>query len=174
MQGQIKPVTAEITDTVTVPLKYHHVIGQQGTFFRNLRSLGVQVEQSTQPSKSGLPTRPCAAPTARIDDTAEPSAPEAPWEIILNYQDVEEGDSIWTLKARDQIGLERAKTTIEEAIRHAEGMSHVGFLTLPDRSLFPRIVGVKGANVARLRNESGADITVSKEDTTIVIIGTFV
>ena len=50
-------------------------------------------------------------------------------------------------------------------------MTHVGFLTLPDRSMFPRIVGAKGSNVARLRNESGADITVSHEDSTIVIVG---
>ena len=48
---------------------------------------------------------------------------------------------------------------------------YVGFLTLPDRSMFPRIVGAKGSNVARLRNESGADITVSHEDSTIVIVG---
>jgi KH domain len=50
-------------------------------------------------------------------------------------------------------------------------MSHVGFLTLPDRSVFPRIVGTKGANVARLRAQTGADITVSRENSTIVIIG---
>ncbi|KAJ3555770.1 hypothetical protein NM688_g2394 [Phlebia brevispora] len=50
-------------------------------------------------------------------------------------------------------------------------MTHVGFLTLPDRSAFPRIVGAKGSNVARLRAESQADITVSREDNTIVIVG---
>lgn len=91
--------------------------------------------------------------------------------VILNHQDVEEGDATWTLKSRDPAALERAKALIEEAVQHAKAMSHVGFLTLPDRSLFPRIVGVKGSNVTRLRNETGADITVSKEDTTIVIIG---
>ena len=37
--------------------------------------------------------------------------------------------------------------------------------------MFPRIVGTKGANVARLRNETGAEITVSRENNTIVIIG---
>jgi hypothetical protein len=168
----VRSTAAEITDNVTVPLKYHHVIGQQGAFFRNLRSFGVQVEQSAQPSKSGVPTKPAGdLPTARIDDTAEAAVPEPQWVAILNYQDAEEGDATWTLKARDPAALERAKALIEEALQHAKAMSHVGFLTLPDRSLFPRIVGVKGSNVTRLRNETGADITVSKEDTTIVIIG---
>ena len=32
-------------------------------------------------------------------------------------------------------------------------------------------VGSKGANVSRLRNETGADITVSRQDNTITIIG---
>jgi hypothetical protein len=122
-----------------------------------------------QPTKPSVPTR---VPSARIDDATEVAAALEPqWEVVPNYQDSEEGESIWTLKARDQAGLERAKDMIQDAIRRAEGMSHVGFLTLPDRSLFPRIVGSKGANVTRLRTETGADITVSREDTTIVVVG---
>ena len=109
-------------------------------------------------------------PSARIDDTsADTNGVE--WELILNYQDSEEGDSIWTLKGRDQAGLDRAENLVKEAIENAARMSHVGFLTLADRTMFPRIVGTKGANVARLRNETGAEITVSRENNTIVIIG---
>ena len=33
--------------------------------------------------------------------------------------------------------------------------------------------GAKGANVSRLRQETGADITVSREDNTITIIGEY-
>ncbi|KAF8160830.1 SCP160 protein [Crassisporium funariophilum] len=160
------PVVEGPTKDVLVPLKYHHVISQQGSFFRTLRSLGVQVDQSAQPQKSAVPTRP--TPSTRIDDA---EASEAEWETVANYQDSEEGDSTWTLKARDQAGLDKAETLIKEAVDAAARMSHVGFLTLSDRSVFPRIVGSKGANVARLRNETGADITVSRENNTIVIIG---
>ena len=164
-----------MTGTLTVPLKYHHAVTQQGNLFRSLRSFGVHVEQSASPKNPPVPARPAAdagATTARIDDT-EDSAPsvEAQWQVVPNYQDAEEGDSEWTFRARDQESLDRALKMTREAIEHAEKMSHVGFLTLPDRSSFPRIVGSKGANVARLRNESGADITVSREDSTIVIIG---
>lgn len=160
--------------TVTVPLKYHHVISQQGSFFRTLRSYGVQVDQSGHPQKSAVPPHPPkseTAPSARIDEVADEAAPEALWQVTPNYQDAEEGDSEWTLKARDQAGLDRAQKAVQDAIANAERMSHVGFLTLADRSTFPRIVGSKGANVSRLRAETGADITVSREDSTIVIIG---
>ncbi|THV02452.1 hypothetical protein K435DRAFT_775632 [Dendrothele bispora CBS 962.96] len=160
-----------VTDTITVPLKYHHAISQNGQFFRNLRNYGVQVEQSVHPQKSALPDRPAANgdEPARIDE--EESAPEVQWEVVEYYQDVEEGDSVWTLKARDQAGLERAQSAVRDAIEQAKRVSHVGFLTLPDRTMFPRIVGTKGANVARLRNETGADIQVSRENSTIIIIG---
>jgi polyribonucleotide nucleotidyltransferase len=179
LKGQIKPpAPEEITATVSVPLKYHHVISQQGSFFRNLRNYGVQVDQSVQPQKSAVPPRPSSIPqpeaaSARIDEADEEPAPtvDAQWQVALNYQDAEEGDSEWTLRARDQAALDRAQKAIREAIQHAENMTHVGFLTLADRSVFPRIVGSKGANVARLRAETGADITVGRDDNTIVIIG---
>ncbi|KAG5648617.1 hypothetical protein DXG03_003228 [Asterophora parasitica] len=172
LKGQIKPPTPEgIVDTVSVPLKFHHVISQQGSFFRTLRSFGVSVDQSKQPSKSAVPTKPTSgdASTARIDEPEDEVA-GVQWEVVENYQNAEDGDSTWTLKARDQAGLERAQKAIQDAIENAQRMSHVGFLTLPDRSVFPRIVGSKGANVARLRNETGADITVGRDDNTIVII----
>ncbi|KAI0663525.1 hypothetical protein C8Q70DRAFT_363295 [Cubamyces menziesii] len=177
LKSQIKPPAPEgVTGTVTVPLKYHYAVSQQGNLFRQLRSFGVHVEQSVQPSKPAVPPQPAsqadAATAARIDDPdADAGATEVQWQIVPNYQDAEEGESVWTLKARDQAGLDRALKLIQEGIEHAEKMTHVGFLTLPDRSMFPRIVGAKGSNVARLRNESGADITVNRDDNTIVIVG---
>ena len=159
---------------VSVPLKYHHAISQQGNFFRNLRSYGVHVEQSVYPQKSAVPTPPPqnAAFTARIDD-AQDDAQESNWQVGPNYQDAEEGDSEWTLKAKDSESLERAQSDIKVAIEQAEAMTHVGFLTLTDRSAFPRIVGTKGANIARLRAQTSADITVSRDSNVIVIVGEF-
>lgn len=134
----------------------------------------MQVEQSAHPQKSAVPTYPPqdATSTARIDD-AEEDILESNWQISPNYQDAEEGDSEWTLKARDAASLERAQSDVQAAIEQAEAMTHVGFLTLTDRSAFPKIVGSKGSNVARLRAETGADITVSRDNNTIVIIGAF-
>jgi hypothetical protein len=134
------------------------------------------VEHSRLPQKAVVPTQPSVPATvssARIDDAGgdDSSSPEVQWQVVVNSEDAEEGDSEWTLNGRDQNGLERARKTIEDAITSAKKMTHVGFLTMPDRSLFPRIVGSKGANVSRLRTETGADITVSRENSTIVIAG---
>jgi polyribonucleotide nucleotidyltransferase len=173
LKKSVKVSPEVVTSTVTVPLKYHHAISQQGQFFRNLRTLGVQVDQSIQAEKPSLPARPASssAVAARIDEEEDSSTPEIEWEVVPNYQNAEEGESVWTLKARDQAGLENAQKLVKEAIEHAKGMSLVGFLTLPDRSSFPRIVGSKGSNVMRLRQETGADVHVSRENNTIVIVG---
>ena len=129
------------------------------------------------PSKPAVPPQPASqggAATARIDDPdADAAKADAQWQVVPNYQDAEEGEAVWTFKAPDQAALDKALDLTREAIEHAEQMSHVGFLTLPDRSMFPRIVGAKGSNVARLRAESKADITVSREDNTIVIVGEY-
>lgn len=170
----MKPAAPEVlTATVSVPLKYHHAISQQGSFFRVLRNFGVSVEQASKPQRPAVPTAPPqnGSATARIDDAEDATPLEIHWQVTENYQDAEEGDSEWTLKGSDAAGLERAQSLIQEAIEQAAAMTCVGFLSLPDRSAFPRIVGSKGSNVARLRNETGADITVSRENFTIVIIG---
>lgn len=137
------PAPDAIKGTVEVPLRYHHIISQQGSFFRNLRTLGVNVEQSASPTKSAVPARPSTQSTTRIDD-AETDLGGVQWQVIANYQDAEEGNSEWTLRAKDQATLDKAKKLIKDAIEHAERASHVGFLSLPDRSVFPRIVGSKG------------------------------
>lgn len=173
-QTNVKPAAPEVmTAIVSVPLKYHHAISQQGHFFRTLRNFGVSVEQSGKPQKPAVPAAPPqnGSTTARIDDSEDAPSIEIHWQVAENYLDAEEGDSEWTLKGNDAAGLERAQSLIQEAIAQAAAMTCVGFLTLPDRSAFPRIVGSKGSNVARLRNETGADITVGRENSTIIIIG---
>jgi hypothetical protein len=138
--------------------------------------MGVHVEQSASPQNPPVPARPAAegASDARIDDPDENTqSVEVQWQVVPNYQDAEEGEAEWTFKAPDQAALDKAIDVTRDAITHAKEMTHVGFLTLPDRSVFPRIVGAKGSNVARLRAESKADITVSRDDNTIVIIGKF-
>ena len=131
-----------VSETVKVPIKYHHFISQQGNFFRTLRGVGVNVEQSSVPPKQPPPAKPTseAAASARIDD-ADDEVQGVEWQVIPYYQDAQEGDSTWTLRAKEAASIEKAKTLIAEAIEQAENSSLVGFLTLPDRSAFPRIVG---------------------------------
>ncbi len=147
---------------------------RQGAIFRTLRSYGVEAEFSTQLTNSATPSRPSnsATPAARVDDVEE-NVTEAQWEVVDNYEGAEEGDSTWTLKGRDQAGIDGAKTAITQAIEKAKVATHIGYLTLPDRSSFPRIVGAKGSNIARLHDMTGAHILVGRENNTITITGTF-
>jgi hypothetical protein len=176
LQSQVTNATPpeSITDSITVPLKYHDAVTSQGAIFRTLRHFNVEVELSAQPTKPSLPTRPSSstAQAARVDDV-EDTVTEAHWEIVENYTDAEEGDSTWNLKARDQSGIDKANDAIRDAIEKAKTATHVGFLTLPDRSSFPRIVGTKGANIARLHEMTNANIIVGRENSTIIITGSF-
>ena len=176
-QGTNAAQSEGVTDTITVPLKYHDAVTSQGAIFRTLRVFGVDAEPSAKPTQSSLPSRPSSsnstALAARVDDAENTATTEEQWEIVENYKDTEEGDSTWTLKGRDQAGIDKAKSAIQDAIDKAKAATHVGFLTLPDRSSFPRIVGAKGSNIARLHTMTGASIHVGRENSTITITGSF-
>ncbi len=166
------PKPHPIAQSVSVALKYHHAISQGGQFFRNLRATGVTVDHSQIPERPSARSRPTNGKAARIDDEfIEEDSVE--WQLVSNLNGTDEGEAEWTFKARDQDGLDRALKLLEDAKEQAKLASHIGYLTLADRSVFPRIVGTKGANVARLRAETGADITVGREDNTIVMIGEY-
>ena len=179
LQSQVTNATPpdSITDTIAVPLKYHDAVTSQRAIFRTLRLLGVEADTpSVQPAKSSVPTvgpsGSTAPPAARIDD-AEDTVTEAHWELVPNYADAEEGESTWTLRARDQASIDKAKDAVTEAIEKAKAATHVGYLTLPDRSSFPRIVGAKGSNIARLHEMTDASILVGRENNIITITGPF-
>lgn len=174
LKNNVKAPAAEaVTATMEVPVKYHHTISQNGQFFRTLRSWGVHVDHSVVPKAPAAPVRPTSSetPSTRIDDVEDEPAVEAVWEVVSKYEEADEGNSTWTIRGRDQAAVDKAQKAITDAIAVAEKATSVGFLTLPDRSQFPRIVGTKGANVSRLRNETGADILVSRDSNTIVITG---
>ncbi|EJU04322.1 hypothetical protein DACRYDRAFT_20891 [Dacryopinax primogenitus] len=159
------------TSVKAVPLKYHHVISQGGAFFRSLRAYGVTVDHSTVPEKPEIkPPTGGSQEEARIDQPVSPSE-GAQWDIVPNYQHMPEGDAEWTIKAKSKEGLERAEKELEEAIKHAATYTHIGFLTLPNRTMFPRIVGSKGSTITRLREETGANIDVGRDNNTIMITG---
>ncbi|GJJ06343.1 hypothetical protein Clacol_000534 [Clathrus columnatus] len=163
------PPVDTIKEVISVPLKYQNSILQQGNLIRNLRSYGVHVDYPAVPSNASNPPRRPSGVARIDDDDSDPK--KVQWEVLSNYQDAEEGSSDWTLRAKDQAALDKAKSLIDAAIERAQKAAYVGFLTVSDRSVFPRIVGSKGSNVSRLRLETGADITVGRDDNIITIVG---
>ncbi|KAG8907944.1 hypothetical protein FRB99_001452 [Tulasnella sp. 403] len=171
------PPQETITRTIEVPLKYHHSITHQGSLKHSLRPYGVFVDFSHIPEPFSpprpAPTSSAQASTARIDQPDDDEVPseEIEWQVVSNYEGAEEGDAEWTLRGRDEDSLSAAEQVIRDAISHAEAQDKRGYLTLADRSAFPRIVGSKGSNVSRIRAETETDIIVGKDDNTIIITG---
>lgn len=75
------------------------------------------------------------------------------------------------MKARDAESLELAQKFVREALEKANGITHIGYMTFPDRGAFPRIIGNKGSVIDSLSVESGAEIIVPRDDETIKIYG---
>jgi hypothetical protein len=138
---------------VNVPNKYHQALLRYGDLPRKLRSLGVTLDTPSTPSKPASPKLPSAGNEARIDDDQEAGA-SAEWHVTENYQGYNDDTSEWILKGADDATLDKGKAAVDEALKAAKEASHVGTLTLPNKNAFPRIVGTKGSNVARLRAET--------------------
>jgi hypothetical protein len=118
-----------------------------------MKTYGVQLEHATDPLQSLSPGH--VKPDARIDDESGPIT-DIQWTIQSNFERAEEEDTSWTLKAPNQTSLEKAEKRFDEALKAAQKASHIGYLRLPNRKAFPRIVGTKGSMVNRLRDETGA------------------
>lgn len=159
------------TRTVSIPAKFYHAIAEQPNLIRQIRGVGAFVNLPTAPPKpvherSGNNE---GAQTARID-APEEEGEEYQWEVRSNYANAAEGDLDWVLRAKEE-DLDRAAAVLEKAVQAAQAATHVGLLTGLPRSAFPRIIGSKGATISRLRAETGADITVGKDDDLITITG---
>jgi polyribonucleotide nucleotidyltransferase len=157
------------TRTVSIPAKFYHAIAEQPNLIRQIRGVGAFVTLPNAPPKPTLARGDDAgAKSARIDQAEEEEAYE--WEVRENYADAAEGDLDWLLRAKED-DLDRAAAVLERALAAAQAATHVGLLTGLPRSAFPRIIGAKGATISRLRADTGADITVGKDDDLITITG---
>lgn len=84
----------------------------------------------------------------------------------------EDGATELTLRSRDAESLDLAQKLIRDALTKADGITHIGYMTFPDRGAFPRIIGSKGAVVNDLSVETEAEIIVPRDDSTVKIYGT--
>ena len=161
----------QATTKVPVPFKHFHILSQNGNLIRNLRVIGVHATVSGKP----VPTKTNdVAPATRIDD--EPTnGPQEPhgieWRVIEYGSHVEPGDADVLLKARDAESLEIGENLVKEAVSNANKSTKTAYMTFPDRSVFPRVIGSKGSVISELCSKTDADINVPKDDFTITIHG---
>lgn len=157
--------TSDLVSKVQIPFKHYHLLRPTGNLVRELRSAGVNFVQSGKPKHEGVGL------ASRIDDEVEVDSHGVEWKLLEYGAAVEEGETELTLKARDAGGLEAAEKIVKDALQKADEISHIGYMTFPDRGPFPRIIGNKGSVINDLSLETGSEIIVPKDDTTIKIYG---
>ena len=161
----------QVTNKVPVSFKHFHILSQNSNLMRDLRALGVYATVSGKPVPAQTNT---AAAATRIDDepadeVQEPHGVE--WRVVEYGSDVEPGNADVLLKARDAESLAIAEDLVKEAVSNANKSTKTAYMTFPDRSVFPRIIGSKGSVISELCLKTAAEINVPKDDFTITIHG---
>jgi hypothetical protein len=93
------------------------------------------------------------------------------WKLVEYGAGAEDGATELTLRARDAENLELAQKLVGDALKKADQITYIGYMTFPDRGAFPRIIGAKGAVINDLSVETEAEIIVPRDDSTIKIYG---
>lgn len=181
-KAHILELTKEVEgETVNVPLKFHHVISDNGQFFRRLRSdHKVSVDHAGQKP----PPRQAAAAPSRgsaggdmplITDDASANANNHSFESHSLHTSTEEGDIPWVLVGPSPEAISAARAKVDRALEEAKKQDTIGYLILPDPRAYRHVVGPAGAEINRIRKKTGTKIQVPRaqsEGEAIEIVGT--
>ncbi|CAK4031226.1 related to RNA binding effector Scp160 [Lecanosticta acicola] len=154
-------------ETVSVPKKFHHIIADNGQFFRRLRSdHKVTVDHNGQrpPPKPAAPTPNRSGATPLITDEPGSGDNAHSWEVHNLHSSSEEGDIPWLLSGPSPEAVQAAKDRLTRALEEAKSQDTVGFLILPDSRAYRHVIGPGGAEINRIRKESGAKIQVPRNN----------
>ncbi|CAD6974475.1 unnamed protein product [Tilletia controversa] len=181
---EMKKEYTSVTRKITIPRAVASKIGKP-QFFVNLRqahSVSVDTPRDSGAGKEAA-TQAAAPAPASARPTNGSSAAAATARIDADDNDLEDDDEngglvfhletlaldassdatvTWTLNGRDAASVEKAAKTIENAVAKAKSHSHIGRLYV-DRGAVPRIVGKKGAGLAALQGETGANVEIPRE-----------
>ncbi|KAL1306230.1 hypothetical protein AAFC00_004321 [Neodothiora populina] len=155
--------------TVNVPIKYHHVIADNGQFFRRLRSdHKVTVDHAGQkppPKPEQLSARKASSSMPLITDDATGGASDenVSWTLHDLFADALSGEIPWVLSGADADSVEKARARLEKALAEAEKTNATGYLILPDPKSYRLVVGPGGSEINRIRKQTGTKIQVPKQ-----------
>ncbi|KAF2870302.1 hypothetical protein BDV95DRAFT_78425 [Massariosphaeria phaeospora] len=170
-------------ETIQVPVHLHHVISDNGQFFRRLRNdhrvtvdhAGKQVPPRPSPAEGGKARKGANGALPLITDDTTAGAEQHSWEIIDS--NTGEGDSSvtipWVLRGPAD-NLPKAKQTLESAIEAASKPSSTGYLILPDPRSYRLVVGPGGSTINNIRRQTGTKVQVPRDqakDEAIEIVG---
>lgn len=172
-----KLVQGQQGQTVQVPRNLHHVVSNNGQFFRHLRNThNVTVDHGGQqpPARRTGGGAAAAAAAQRsstvaaplITDDASTTAPDAHSWVVHEHgadeDDSEDGTIPWILKSPSEASLAQAVAQLEAALRAAQQHSATGYLILPDPRTYRFVIGPGGAQINAIRDATGCKVTVPK------------
>ncbi|PWY70987.1 KH domain-containing protein [Aspergillus heteromorphus CBS 117.55] len=160
-------------ETIEVPRHLHHVISENGSFFRRLRNdYHVTVDHAGQQ----VPSRPAsedsrdaangASSLPLITDEPTDALDAHSWKIVDNSPaaaDPSEPATIPWVLAGSSDNVARAKSALEKAIANASQQSATGYLILPDPKTYRFVVGQGGSQINAIRKQTGCRINVPKD-----------
>ncbi|KAH8601195.1 hypothetical protein B0O99DRAFT_589266 [Bisporella sp. PMI_857] len=153
-------------ETILVPRSLHHVISDNGQFFRKLQS---NLQVTVNHDRHQIPPKP-AAPSASgangaslptIVDDDDTIANSFSWHVIGTADSGLDGEIPWILRGSPE-NVAKAKANLATAIEQASNSSR-GFLRLPDPSTYRFVIGQGGSKVNSIRKATGCKITVPRD-----------
>lgn len=178
-------VKAQKSETVDVPRSAHHLISENGSFFRQLRNNHrVMVDHAGQqppPSPAGPTasrTRTNGGALPLITDDAEAGPEKHSWELVASLASEDDpsyaGTIPWVLRGQPE-SVEKARGLLQNAIEAAGKHGWTGYLILPDPKAHRLVVGPGGSQVNTIRKETGCKVAVPRgqdKGEAIEIVGT--
>ena len=157
-------------ETINVPRRHHHVVADNGQFFRRLHNeYKVTVDHGDQHPPQKIP------PSSRAQGNGNASMPlitDDPNSALAHTftlvengpASTEEGTIPWILKGTPD-SIAKARSALERALKAAEteGSQCTGYLVLPDPKTYRFVVGHGGSKINEIRKQTGCKITVPRD-----------
>lgn len=153
---------------VLVPCAMHHLISDNGQFFRRLRN-----DHKVTVDHNGVQPPPKATTNGRsrvngggslpliTDD--HPDGTSISWEVIdQSGGPDDEGEIPWVLRGSTE-NVAKARAILQKSMDQAKNQAFAGYLILPDPQTYRFIIGQGGSQINAIRKQTGCKITVPRD-----------
>ena len=154
-------------ETVQVPRGLHHVISDNGQFFRRLRT-----EQNVTVDHEGQqpPPKQFTAPRSHVNGgpalpliTDDQDAVDSySWKVLHHTENAGSGEIPWTLRGAPE-NVTKARAMLQKALEQAQKQGSTGYLILPDPKTYRFVIGQGGSQINSIRKQTGCKITVPRD-----------
>jgi predicted PilT family ATPase len=160
----------QASEIIEVPLRFHHIIAEDGNIFRKLRNEhGISVDHAGKkpPQKDAA----AGASRGRVAEggalpliTDDSSATSHSWEVVepQSASSGQEGNIPWVLRGNAD-NMAKARKIIEQKLANASKPLTTGYLILPDPRLNRFVIGPNGSTINNIRQQTGVQIQVPKQ-----------